>query len=86
MIHGLSNQYPSLANPWTPCFQNRFLQPAVHAGVEKALSDKQPVTYGSSSVSEVSLDQAIGQPHDANYVLLYALYRLNTDVTGGVHK
>lgn len=86
LIHGLSNQYPSLAHPWPPFFQDHFFQPAIDAGVEKALSDKQPVAYGIGSVVEVSLEKAIGAPHDANYALLYALYKLNTVVSGCVHK
>lgn len=69
-----------------PFFQDHFFQSAIDAGVEKALSDQQPVAYGVGSVSEVSLDKAIAPPHDANYALLYALYKLNTDVSGCVHK
>ena len=37
-------------------------------------------------MQEVSLAKSIGQPHDADYALLYALYKLNTDVSGCVHK
>jgi hypothetical protein len=34
----------------TPLINDRFIQPAVHAGVEKVLSDKQRVSYGIGSV------------------------------------
>ena len=54
--------------------------------MEKALSTNHPVAYGIGTVPEVSLAKSIGQPHDANYALLYALYKLNTDVSGCVHK
>lgn len=54
--------------------------------MKKARSDKQPVTYGVGSASEVSQDRAIGPPHDANYALLYAVYKFNTDVSGCMHK
>ncbi|HEV2126680.1 MAG TPA: hypothetical protein VGW38_28300 [Chloroflexota bacterium] len=52
----------------------------------KALAGQRPVAYGAGAVSEVSLEKAIGQPHDANHALLYALYKLNTDVSGCIHK
>jgi HK97 family phage portal protein len=75
-----------MANPLSQFFQDRFIQPAVDAGVEKALTGTYPVAVGVGTVPEVSLEKAIGQPHDANYALLYALYKLNTDVSGCVHK
>lgn len=74
-----------MANPLTQFINNRFIQPAVEAGVEKAFGT-QPPAYGASAVQEVSLDKAVGQPHDASYPLLYSLYKLNTDVSGCVHK
>lgn len=75
-----------MSNPLTQYIADRFLQPAVDARVERALSSKQPVAYGTSQVQEKTLSQAIGRPHDADYSLLYALYKLNTDVSGSVHK
>jgi len=54
--------------------------------VEKAFSANHPVAYGIGTVPEVSLAKSIGQPHDANYALLYSIYKLNTDVSGCVHK
>jgi hypothetical protein len=70
-----------MANPPSQFISERFIQPTVDASVERSLS-KQPVAYGSSVVQEQTLSQAIGQPHDADY----ALYKLNTDVSGLVHK
>lgn len=75
-----------MANFLSQLINNRFLQPAIDAGVEKALSSNHPPAYGTSVVQEVSLAKSIGQPHDADYALLYALYKLNTDVSGCVHK
>ncbi len=75
-----------MANFLSQLINNRFIQPAVEAGVEKALSANHPPAYGVSSPPEMSLGQSIGQLHDANYALLYALYKLNTDVSGCVHK
>lgn len=74
-----------MANPLTQFIRDRFLQPAINAEVEKAIAGAQPGAYGVGTVPETSLAKAIGQPRDANYVLLYALYKLNTDVSGRVH-
>jgi hypothetical protein len=74
-----------MANPLSLFISDRFIQPAVDARVERALS-KQPVAYGSSVVQEQALSQVIGQPHDADYPLLYALYKLNTNVSGSVSR
>lgn len=74
-----------MPNPLTQFFNNRFIQPAANAGVEKALAT-QPPAYGASIIPETTLSAAIGQPHDADYALLYALYKLTTDVSGCVHK
>lgn len=76
---------PSMANFFSQ-LTNRLLQPAVDAQVERALNDKRPPVVGSTTITETSLTQAIGQPHDASYPLLYALYKLNTDVSGCAHK
>ena len=75
-----------MANFLSQLINNRFIQPAIDAGVEKALTGKQPVAFGAGVVPEISLEKAIGQPHDANYALLYALYKLNTDVSSCVYK
>lgn len=75
-----------MPNPIQHFIQDRFIQPAVDSGVEKALSANHPVAYGIGTVPDVTLAKAISQPHDANYALLYALYKLNTDVSGCVHK
>ena len=73
-----------MANPLSQFITNRFLQPAVGAQVEKALTEKQPYAFGVGTVKETSHMDAIGQPHDAPYGLLYSLYRLNVDVSFGV--
>ncbi len=75
-----------MANLLSQFLYNRSIQPAIDAEVAKALSSKHPVAYGVGTVPEVSLARASGQPHDADYALLYALYKLNTDVSGCVHK
>jgi hypothetical protein len=49
----------------------RLIQPAIHAGVEKALVT-QPSASDTSVVAEVSLEKAVGQPHNASYPLLYS--------------
>lgn len=64
----------------------QFIQPAIDAQVEKALSAKQPVAYSAGAMPEASLGKSIGQPHDADYALLYALYTFNTDFSGCIHK
>ena len=74
-----------MPNPLTQLIQDRFIRPQVESQLAVAKSN-QPVAVGTSMVPEVSLDKAIGQPHDTNYALLYALYKLNTDVSGCVHK
>jgi hypothetical protein len=75
-----------MTNPLSLFNQDRFLRPAVDAGVENALSANHPPAYGPSTLQELSLSKTIGQPHDADYALLFALYKLNTDVSGCVHK
>lgn len=75
-----------MANFLSQLIQNRFIQPAVDAGVEKALSANHPPAYGSTTLPELTLGQMIAQPHDADYALLYSVYKLNTDVSGCVHK
>lgn len=45
-----------------------------------------PPAAGMAISTEPTLAPAIGRPHDANYPLLYALYKLNTDVPARVHK
>jgi HK97 family phage portal protein len=71
-----------MANPISQFINDRFVQPAV----EKALSANHPPAFGTAITPETSLAKAIGQPHDANYALLYSVYKLNTDVSGCVHK
>lgn len=75
-----------MASPLAQFITNCFIQPAVDAEVEKALAGQQPVAVGAGTVPEISLEKAVGAPHDANYSLLYSLYKLNTDVSGCVHK
>ncbi len=75
-----------MANFLSQFINNRFIQPAVEAGVEKALANERPPAYGAGVLPELSVNQSIGQPYDADYVLLYTLYKLNTDVSGCVHK
>lgn len=56
--------------------------------MEKALSQSAPPAYGVSTIPELGRSKAFGQPHDAhdaNYVLLYSLYKLNVDVGFGVY-
>ena len=74
-----------MANPLSRFLNSRFIQPAVDAGVAKALSDQHPPAYGASTIPEKTLGQSIGQPHDADYTLLYSVYKLNVDVAFGVH-
>lgn len=50
--------------------------------VEKAVSNPMPV--GVIPMPTQTLDQAIGQPHDYEYPILYGLYMNNTDVSGCV--
>jgi HK97 family phage portal protein len=71
-----------MANPLSRYFNDLFIQPAV----EKALSANHPPAYGISHTRDISLKDAIGHPHDANYQLLYSLYKLNVDVSGAVNK
>lgn len=71
-----------MANPLFRYFHDHFIEPAV----SKALASSAPPAYGVSVMPQVSLAQSIGQPHDANYALLYSIYKLNTDVSGCVHK
>ena len=52
----------------------------------KALASDRPPAYGATTLPELTLGQMIGQPHDADYALLYSIYKLNTDVSGCVHK
>jgi len=73
---------PFMANLLSRFFNDRFIQPAV----EKALAANHPPAFGVAHTRDVSLSDEIGQPHDANYALLYSLYKLNIDVSGCVHK
>jgi hypothetical protein len=41
-----------MANPLTQFLNNRFFQPAVYEGVEKALAQTQPMTVGVRSLPE----------------------------------
>jgi len=74
-----------MPNLFTQLIQDRLIKPQVESQLAVAKAN-QPVAYGAGMMPEVSLDKAIGQPHDTNYALLYALYKLNTDVSGCVHK
>lgn len=65
---------------------DRFIQPAADAGVEKALAQSAPPAYGVSTGGGLSLAESIGQPRDVSIPLLYGLYKLNSDVSGCVHK
>ncbi|MDP9379259.1 MAG: phage portal protein, partial [Chloroflexota bacterium] len=75
-----------MANPLTTYLQDKFIKPQVEAQVAAVLKDARPYAVGAGSIPETSLTQAIGQPHDADYALLYSLYKLNADVSGSVHK
>ncbi|MDP9369226.1 MAG: phage portal protein, partial [Chloroflexota bacterium] len=75
-----------MANPLSTYLQNTFIKPQVEAQVAAVLKDARPYAVGAGSIPETSLTQAIGQPHDADYALLYSLYKLNADVSGSVHK
>lgn len=72
-----------MQNSLSRFLNNRFIQPAVDAGVAKALSDQHPPVYGASTVPEHRLGQSISQPHDFGYTLLNSAYRLNVDVAFG---
>ncbi|MDP9367677.1 MAG: phage portal protein [Chloroflexota bacterium] len=75
-----------MPNPLTSFLSDRFIKPQVEAQVASVLKDARPYAVGAGFIPETSLGQAIGQPHDADYALLYALYKLNADVSGSVHK
>jgi hypothetical protein len=82
-ITKLTIAFPQLwTNPLTRYFYDRFIQPAV----EKALASGSAPTMGILHTRDVSLKEAIGHPDDASYTLLYSVYKLNTDVSGRVHK
>src|SRR5690554_1687114 len=71
-----------MQNPLTRYFNDQFIQPAV----EKALSANHPPAFGVTNTRDISMREAVGQPHDADYAILYSLYKLNTDVSGAVNK
>lgn len=49
-------------------------------------AERNPIALGAAVLSETSLKDAIGQPHDTDFSILYGLYRFNTDVSGCVHQ
>lgn len=75
-----------MANPLTRYLNSGSVQAAVQAGVEKALSTERPPAYETTTLPELPLGQMVWQPHDADYALLYSVYKLNADVSGCVHK
>jgi hypothetical protein len=75
-----------MPNPLTTFLADRFIKPQVDAQVDDLLERSLPKATGTVISVEPTLSQATGQPHDANYALLYSVYKLNTDVTACVHK
>jgi HK97 family phage portal protein len=72
-------------NPLSQFINDRFIRPQVDAQVDERLSrSTNAFAYGLSPVKETTITEAIGQPHDANYHLLYAVYRLHPDVAACV--
>jgi HK97 family phage portal protein len=69
-----------MASPLTTI--REFLRPTPAEPVTKA----QPMAIGVTTLGETSLKDAIGQPHDADFGILYGLYKYNTDISGSVHK
>lgn len=65
---------------------SNLLRPFLPAApvVEKA-ADK-PMAMGVVSLPTTSLRQTIGQPQDADFSIIYGLYRYNADVAASVHK
>jgi HK97 family phage portal protein len=69
---------------------SRFLYDKIIAPIER---ERQPVekatqsfAYGIAPTHAQTLAQAIGQPHDANYALLYAIASLHADVAACVRR
>lgn len=52
--------------------------------VEKAAT--KPAAMGAVAIPTQSLKEAIGQPQDNDFSILYGLYRFNADVSASVHK
>lgn len=64
-----------------PSFANRSTNQAVTKAKTK------PLAVGVVPGSASSLQDAVtGQPHDANYELLYDIYDINTDVSGSIDR
>ena len=55
------------------------------APVEKAANPK-PMAMGVVSLPTTSLKETLGQPQDADFSVIYGLYRYNADVSATVHK
>lgn len=55
------------------------------APVEKAAPPK-PMAMGVVSLPTTSLKETLGQPQDADFSVIYGLYRYNADVSASVHK
>jgi hypothetical protein len=70
-------------NPISKFINERLIAPQVDALLK---AQHQPPAFGAARSAELSLRDAIGQPHDFDYSLLYSLYKLNADVSGSVHK
>ena len=70
-----------MASPLSQFISDRFIKPQVDAQVATILAkSNSPLAYGLSAIQETSFKDAIGQPPDANYALLYAIYGVNADV------
>lgn len=75
-----------MANIFTTFIQDRFIRPQVDRQLAQIGKADRPVAYGVSTASALSIREAIGQPHDTDHALLYALYRLHVDVNACVNK
>ncbi len=75
-----------MPNLLTTFIQNRLIQPAVQRQLAELAKDTRTYAIGASALPERTIRDAIGQPHDTDYHLLYAIYRLHADVAACVAR
>ncbi len=75
-----------MANPFTTFIQNRFIQPVVQRQFAALEKDTRTFAVGASALPQSTIRDAIGQPHDTDYALLYAIYGLHADVAACVNR
>jgi hypothetical protein len=67
-----------MANSLPQFLTDRFIKPQVDAQVSAILkSTTRPLAYGISSIPGIFFKDAVAQPPDSDYNLLYAIYRVN---------